>query len=161
MGNAAFGCQQKTGAAFAAFQANFRYILEKNGLSFETGIPEQAFSDLFLFWEQALRYYFENLQRTGLLMSEQSQQQWFSEAEMVNICCHQHGGVVPQECTPFVVYGEQFFGSFFHFAFDDPAGVGEDSLARLLEELSVTVLRAFFVEQAACFPASQEVSMLQ
>ncbi len=169
MGNAAFGCQQKTGAAFAAFQANLQYFLEQKGLSLGTSLPEQVLSgqdflgDMFKLWEQATYYYFENLQRVGLLASEQSRKQWFAEALVVEIQCQ--GGMVSQEWEPFVAYGVHFFEIFFraYFKADDAAVPREFefSLEGLLAELSTTVLKALFLKKVCVFPAQQGVYTLQ
>lgn len=135
--NAASACQEKSGAAFAAFQANLKLLLERNSMSIVTtaGLSEEGvYQDLFLLWESALQTYFENLPRAGILLSSSTSALWLSKALSIEFDI----AFLPGFCSgglsevgrPFLDYAQQFFPAFFAAAYAQPSEAGENLLPK-------------------------------
>lgn len=162
--NAASACQEKSGAAFAAFQANLKLLLERNSMSIVTtaGLSEEGvYQDLFLLWESALQTYFENLPRAGILLSSSTSALWLSKALSIEFDI----AFLPGFCSgglsevgrPFLDYAQQFFPAFFAAAYAQPSEAGENLLPQILSGLSLSVLVALFIREAASFlPAATD-----
>ena len=168
MENQAASCGEKKGAAFAAFQANLKLMLERNGTSLviANASEEEVYQDLFLLWESALKIYFENLPRAGIPLSMSTSALWLSEAVNIELDEAFLFGFCPvvlsEICQPFLAYAKQFFLTFFVAAYAQPSEVGavqagENLLPQILAGLSLSVLVALFVREAASFlPASTD-----
>jgi len=161
--NAASACQDKSGAAFAAFQANSKLLLTQNGLSLviANSSEEEVYQDLFLLWESAMQAYFKNLPRAGISLSLRTSALWLSEALIIELDKAFLFGVCPvvvsEVCQPFLAYAKQFFPAFFAAAYAQPSEASENLLPQILAGISFSVLTALFVKEAASFlPATTD-----
>ncbi len=142
-----------TGAAFAAFRKNIELLLAEHELHIVTDEPEQAFHDLFGFWSIGMRTYFENLEMMNLSLSAETNTRWLSQAMIIEIG-DADGSGLPEECRPFLKYGERFFGIFFQEyggGVDNGDEECEGYLSFALTELAKGVLAAVFLAEAAKF----------
>ncbi len=144
---------QNNGAAFAAFRKNFEHLLAKHELCIVIDESEQVFCDLFPFWSIAMQTYFENLPRMGISLSAETNTRWLSQAMVIEIG-DADGSGLPEECRPFIEYGERFFRIFFQGyggGVDKSNKENEGHFSYILIDLAEKVLKAIFLKEAAMF----------